>query len=65
MIVVITTCILSMFKCDDCGVMLNADINGCVNIAKGLIGKQALFGQGASDGQARSVDDFRYNGMST
>ncbi len=55
----------SLFKCNNCNIMLNADVNGAVNIANSLIGKQVLFNQGALDDQARSVDDFRYNGMST
>ncbi|MCK4669846.1 MAG: transposase [Nanoarchaeota archaeon] len=55
----------SLFKCMDCNIILNADINGAVNIANSLFEKQVLFNRGALDDQARNVDDFRYHGMST
>jgi putative transposase len=54
----------SLFKCMNCRIILNADVNAAVNIGRRLLEKQALFHQWASDEHARTADDCLYPGMS-
>jgi len=54
----------SLFKCNSCNIILNADVNAAVNIGLRLVESQSLFNQWVVDEPAISADDFLHPGMS-
>ncbi|MDP3918428.1 MAG: zinc ribbon domain-containing protein [Nanoarchaeota archaeon] len=53
----------SLFKCKNCGIEANADINGARNIARKLVGNKSFY-QLVSDEHTLTVDDCFQKSMS-
>ncbi|MAG78187.1 hypothetical protein CL616_02355 [archaeon] len=53
----------SLFKCENCGKIMNSDVNACYNIARRATGNKSFSGW-ALDEHALSADDLLHKGVS-